>query len=284
MSVLDGPRTEVRRILHEGQPQWVTPEGDALLLGDGRRLAEAEVTYLPPCDPSKILCIHLNYESRRLEFRAPQIETPTYFQKPTTALNSHRGALVRPKGTQFLNYEGEVAVIIGKPMRNISRADTWNYIAGFAPGNDVGSQDFRETDAGSMLRVKGMDGFCPIGPGIVSGVDIRKSTLRTYINGKMVQEGAISEMIFPIDYILADLCRHITLLPGDVIMSGTPRNSRPMNVGDLVEVEVTGLGRLSNRVVEAPAPAHQVGHQPTDTDAVRRVALGSDWWETQEKK
>ena len=277
MSVLDGPRTEWRRILHEGQPKWVKPDGDGLLLGDGRTIHEAEATYLPPCEPSKILCIHLNYESRRAEFRVPQIETPTYFQKPTTALNSHRGSLVRPQGTQYLNYEGEVAVIIGTPMRNVGRAEVWQYIAGFAPGNDVGSQDFRDTDAGSMLRVKGMDGFCPIGPGIVSGVDIRQATLRTYLNDTLVQEGALSEMIFPIDYILADLCRHITLLPGDVIMSGTPRNSRPMNVGDLVEVEVTGLGRLSNRVVEAPAPKCQVGHQPTDTDAVRRVALGSDW-------
>ena len=277
MSVLDGPRTEWRRILHEGQPRWVKPDGDGLLLGDGRTIHEAEATYLPPCEPSKILCIHLNYESRRAEFRVPHIETPTYFQKPTTALNSHRGSLVRPQGTKYLNYEGEVAVIIGKPMRNVGRDEVWEYIAGFAPGNDVGSQDFRDTDAGSMLRVKGMDGFCPIGPGIVSGVDIRQATLRTYLNDAVVQEGALSEMIFPIDYILADLCRYITLLPGDVIMSGTPRNSRPMNVGDLVEVEVTGLGRLSNRVVEAPAPTYQVGHQPTDTDAVRRVALGSDW-------
>ncbi len=277
MSVLDGPRTEWRRILHEGQPRWVKPDGDGLLLGDGRTIHEAEATYLPPCEPSKILCIHLNYESRRAEFRVPHIETPTYFQKPTTALNSHRGSLVRPQGTKYLNYEGEVAVIVGKPMRNVGRDEVWEYIAGFAPGNDVGSQDFRDTDAGSMLRVKGMDGFCPIGPGIVSGVDIRRATLRTYLNDAVVQEGALSEMIFPIDYILADLCRYITLLPGDVIMSGTPRNSRPMNVGDLVEVEVTGLGRLSNRVVEAPAPTYQVGHQPTDTDAVRRVALGSDW-------
>ena len=277
MSVLDGPRTEWRRILHEGQPKWVKPDGDGLLLGDGRAIHEAEATYLPPCEPSKILCIHLNYESRRTEFRVPPIETPTYFQKPTTALNSHRGSLVRPQGTKYLNYEGEVAVIIGKPMRNVGRDEVWEYIVGFAPGNDVGSQDFRDTDVGSMLRVKGMDGFCPIGPGVVSGVDIRQATLRTYLNDTVVQEGALSEMIFPIDYILADLCRYITLLPGDVIMSGTPRNSRPMNVGDLVEVEVSGLGRLSNRVVEAPAPPYQVGHQPTDTDAVRRVALGSDW-------
>jgi 5-oxopent-3-ene-1,2,5-tricarboxylate decarboxylase/2-hydroxyhepta-2,4-diene-1,7-dioate isomerase len=277
MSVLTGSREEWRRVLHEGQPKWVQVEGDRLRFGDGRQIAEAEATYLPPCDPTKILCIHLNYESRRVEFKAPQLETPTYFQKPVTALNSHRGTLCRPAGHKYLNYEGEVGVIIGKPMRNVGREQAWDYIAGFAPANDVGCQDYRETDAGSMLRVKGMDGFCPIGPGIVSGVDIRKSTLHTYINGKIVQEGAISEMIFPIDYILADLCRYITLLPGDIILSGTPKNSRPMNVGDLVEVEVSGIGRLSNRVAEAPLPAHKVGHQPTDTDSVRRVALGSDW-------
>jgi 5-oxopent-3-ene-1,2,5-tricarboxylate decarboxylase/2-hydroxyhepta-2,4-diene-1,7-dioate isomerase len=280
MSVLDGPRQEWRRILHEGQPKWVRPDGDTLVLGDGRRVADAEAAYLPPCDPTKILCIHLNYDSRRVEFKAPMLSTPTYFQKPVTALNSHRGVLCRPAGHKYLNYEGEVAVIIGQPMRNVSREDSWDYIAGFAPSNDVGCQDYRETDAGSMLRVKGQDGFCPIGPGIVSGIDIRQSTLRTYLNGKMVQEGAISEMIFPIDYILADLSRFITLLPGDIVLSGTPKNSRPMNVGDLVEVEVTGLGRLSNKVVETPAPVYRVGHQPTDTDSVRRVALGSDWVRT----
>jgi 5-oxopent-3-ene-1,2,5-tricarboxylate decarboxylase/2-hydroxyhepta-2,4-diene-1,7-dioate isomerase len=277
MSVLDGPRKELRRVLHEGQPKWVQIEGDRLHFGDGRQIAEAEAVYLPPCDPSKILCIHLNYDSRRVEFKAPELPTPTYFQKPTTALNSHRGNLARPAGHKYLNYEGEIGVIIGQPARNVSREESWDYIAGFAPANDVGCQDYRETDAGSMLRVKGMDGFCPIGPGIVSGVDVRKSTLRTYINGKMVQDGRVSEMIFPIDYIIADLSRFITLLPGDIILSGTPKNSRPMNVGDLVEVEVSGIGRLSNTVVEAPAPAHKVGHQPTDTDAVRRVALGSDW-------
>jgi 5-oxopent-3-ene-1,2,5-tricarboxylate decarboxylase/2-hydroxyhepta-2,4-diene-1,7-dioate isomerase len=256
----------------------VKPEGEVLRLGDGRQIAEHDAVYLPPCDPTKILCIHLNYESRRVEFRAPQLETPTYFQKPTTALNAHRGMLMRPAGHKYLNYEGEIAVIIGKPTRNVGRDEAWDSIAGFAPANDVGCQDYRETDAGSMLRVKGQDGFCPIGPGIVRGVDVRKATVRTYRNGNVVQEGAVTEMIFPIDYIVADLSRFITLLPGDVILSGTPKNSRPMNVGDLVEVEVSGLGRLSNRVAEAPAPTHRVGHQPTDTDSVRRVALGSDFY------
>ncbi|MEP3224731.1 MAG: fumarylacetoacetate hydrolase family protein [Parasphingorhabdus sp.] len=284
MSVLDGPRAEWRRILYEGTPQWVRPEDDQLLLGDGRNLAEKDAVYLPPCDPTKIICIHLNYDSRRLEFRAPELVTPTYFQKPLTTLNSHRGVLSRPADCQYLNYEGEVGVIVGKPMRNVSPDDVWDHIAGFAPVNDVGAQDFRDTDAGSMLRVKGQDGFCPIGPGIVSGVDIRKQTLRTYINGEVVQEGALEEMTFDIPYILADLCRHITLLPGDLILSGTPANSRPMNIGDVVEVEVTGVGRLSNTVQEIPAPAHDVGHGPTDTDAVTRVALGGDWWDTQEEK
>ena len=280
MSALDGERFERRRILFQGRPEWVSVDGVGLLLMDGRRVAETEAVYLPPCEPTKILCIHLNYESRRVEFRAPPLETPTYFQKPTTALNSHRGVLNRPDNCDYLNYEGEVAAIIGRPMKNIAPADTWDYIAGFAPSNDVGCHDFRDTDAGGMTRVKGMDGFCPIGPGIVRGVDVRESTVRTYINGAMVQEGAVSEMVFGIDYQLADLCRHITLLPGDVVLTGTPANSRPMQPGDTVEVEVTGLGRLANQVAEIAAPAHDVGHQPTASKSVRRVALGGDYYKS----
>ncbi len=274
MSVIEGPREEWRRILFEGTPVWVRPEGDVLRLGDGRTTPEAEATYLPPCDPTKIICIHLNYESRRVEFHAPPLTTPTYFQKPLTTLNAHRGKLNRPADCQYLNYEGEIAAIVGKPMRNVAPADVWDYLAGFAAANDVGAQDFRDTDAGSMLRVKGQDGFCPIGPGIVRGVDIRQSRVRTYINGQVVQDGPVSEMTFDIPYIMADLCRHITLLPGDVVLTGTPANSRPMQPGDVVEVEVTGVGRVTNTVQETPAPTHNVGHQPTDSEQVRRVALG----------
>ena len=274
MSVLTGPREEWRRIFYQGTPQWVQLEGDELRLPDGRRLKESDATYMAPCEPTKIICIHLNYDSRRVEFHAPALVTPTYFQKPLTTLNSHRGFLSRPADCQYLNYEGEIAAIVGKPMRNVAREDVWDHLAGFAPANDVGAQDFRDTDAGSMLRVKGQDGFCPIGPGIVRGVDIREQTVRTYINGKVVQDGPVSDMNFPIDYIFADLSRHITFLPGDVVLTGTPANSRPMNIGDVVEVEVTNVGRLSNTVQEIPAPAHKVGHEPTDSEAVRRVALG----------
>jgi 5-oxopent-3-ene-1,2,5-tricarboxylate decarboxylase/2-hydroxyhepta-2,4-diene-1,7-dioate isomerase len=278
MNVLIGEREEWRRILHEGQPKWVRPADGKLMLGDGRQVAEAEAVYLPPCEPTKIICVHLNYESRRVEFGAPEQVTPTYFQKPTTALNSHRGVLNRPADCQYLNYEGEIGVVVGKPMRNLEPQETWNYLAGFVPANDVGCHDFRDTDMNSMLRVKGMDSFSPIGPGIVRGVDIRKATLHTYVNGKQVQHANVGEeMLFSIDYLLADLCRHITLLPGDLILTGTPANSRPMKVGDVVEVEVSGVGRLSNTVAEIPAPANRVGHQPTDSEPLRRVALGGDF-------
>jgi 5-oxopent-3-ene-1,2,5-tricarboxylate decarboxylase/2-hydroxyhepta-2,4-diene-1,7-dioate isomerase len=175
---------------------------------------------------------------------------------------------------KYLNYEGELALVIGAPAKGIAPADVWSHLAGFTVANDVGAQDFRDTDAGGMTRVKGMDGFCPLGPGLVSGIDPRRSAIRTYVNGKVVQEGIIGEMDFPIEYLVADLSRHITLLPGDVILSGTPANSRPMANDDVVEVEVEGIGRLWNRVVEIPAPANAVGHQPTDSTNVRAVALG----------
>lgn len=283
-NVLDGPRRETRRIFHDGVQQWVSvsDDGGELLLGDGRRVDELTATYMAPCDPTKILCIHLNYDSRRVEFRAKPLTTPTYFQKPLSTLNAHRGVVYRPADCKYLNYEGEIAVVIGAPMRNIGPDDVWSYVAGFMPSNDVGLHDFRDTDAGSMLRVKGQDGYCPVGPGLVSGVDIRQQTLRTYINGAVVQEDPVSNMTFPIEYILADLCRHITLVPGDVILTGTPANSRPMNIGDVVEVEVTGVGRLSNTVAECPAPHNLAGHLPTESDEVVRVARGGDWWEARD--
>ncbi len=281
MNVLEGPRRELRRILVGGSAYWAEPvaQGADLVfkLADGR-IIEGPVSHLAPCEPSKILCVHTNFASRVYEFTGkPNVPvTPTYFQKPVTALNVHGGEIVRPEGYQFLNYEGEIAVVIGRPTRNILPSQAWDCIAGFSVSNDLGLHDMRDTDAGSMLRVKGQDGFCPVGPGLVSGFDIRQSFIRSYRNGVLVQEGAVAEMIFGIDYLVADLARHITLMPGDVILTGTPANSRPLAVGDLIEVEVTGLGRLSNRVVSSPAPRAQLGHQPTASDDVKRVALGND--------
>ena len=168
--------------------------------------------------------------------------------------------------------------MIGRTARNVRREDAWDYVSGFVPLLDMGAQDFRDTDQGSMLRVKGMDGFCPIGPGIVSGVDPREQTLRTYRNGLLVQEANIGEeLIWNADYIIADISRYITLLPGDIVSTGTPAHSRSLDVGDVVEVEITNIGRLKSTVVSSPVPiVTDIGHPPMDTPEVRRVALGFD--------
>jgi 5-oxopent-3-ene-1,2,5-tricarboxylate decarboxylase/2-hydroxyhepta-2,4-diene-1,7-dioate isomerase len=203
---------------------------------------------------------------------------PTYFHKPISSLNSHGGAVVRPANCEFLNYEGEVAIVIGRTARNISPAEAGEYIAGYTIGNDFGLHDFRDTDAGSMLRVKGSDTMCPLGPGLVTGWDFRHKSLRTYVNGVVVQDGSTDEMQWDMHYLVADIARTITLVPGDVLLSGTPANSRPVQPGDVVEVEVEGLGRLRNHVQAAPLPVRSdVGAQPTKSEEVLSTAFGGDW-------
>jgi 5-oxopent-3-ene-1,2,5-tricarboxylate decarboxylase/2-hydroxyhepta-2,4-diene-1,7-dioate isomerase len=276
--VLDGPRRELRRIVHGGRVHLCELQGDRLVLDDGRTIAEVDVQYAPPVDPTTIVCVHLNYRSRAIEFgRELEAEQPTYFMKPAAAINAHRGELVRPADCQLLNYEGEIAAVVGRTMRRVRPEDVWDHLAGFACANDVGAHDFRDTDGGSMLRVKGQDSFCPIGPALVSGIDIRRSTLRTYVNGVKVQEAAVSEMVWGIDLLFADLTRHLTLRPGDVVLTGTPWHSRPIFPGDRVEVEVDGIGRLSNTVIEAPASERGVGFPATVSKTSLSVALGSDY-------
>ena len=232
----------------------------------------AAASYLPPVSPSKIIAVHISYSSRSYETRKlpKPTETPTYFTKPSTALNGHRGQIVKPADCKYLNYEGEYAVVIGKTCRNVTPDEAWDYIEGFCPALDMGLQDFRDTDQGSMLRVKGADTLLPIGPGLV----------RTFVNGLVVQEAHIGdETIWGPHYVIADLARHITLLPGDVILMGTPCHSRSVDPGQLVECEITGIGRIAGTVVAADAPrsaALGVGHAPTDSPEVRRVALGFD--------
>jgi 5-oxopent-3-ene-1,2,5-tricarboxylate decarboxylase/2-hydroxyhepta-2,4-diene-1,7-dioate isomerase len=278
MSVLDGPRTDLRRVVHGGRLHGCRVDGDRLVLDDGRSIAEADARYASPVDPATIVCVHLNYRSRAVEFGVDLAGGhPTYFMKPATSVNAHRGELVRAADCCLMNYEGEIAAVVGRTMRSVRPEDVWDHLAGFACSNDVGAHDFRDTDAGSMLRVKGQDGFCPIGPGIVSGIDIRRSCLRTYVNGQKVQEGSVSEMVWGIDELFADITRHVTLRPGDVVLTGTPWHSRPLFPGDAVEVEVDGVGRLLNTVVEAPAPSNGRGFPATVTKTSLSVALGSDY-------
>jgi len=240
------------RIEVDGAPAWGRLAGDRVELEGGRSLAAAGARFLAPVEPSKIIATHLTYRSRVEEYAARVPPEPSYFMKPPSSLNGHGGELRRPRGARFLNYEGEVAVVVGRRMHGVPQDRALDYVAGYAPANDVGLHDFRHADRGSMLRVKGQDGFCPIGPALTPAGDFDPGdfTLRTYLNGEVVQEGSADDLLWPIAYLLADLCRTITLEPGDVVLSGTPANSRPMEPGDVVEVEVSGLGRLSNTVVD----------------------------------
>jgi 5-oxopent-3-ene-1,2,5-tricarboxylate decarboxylase / 2-hydroxyhepta-2,4-diene-1,7-dioate isomerase len=269
---------EYRRILLDGAEVQVVRDGEDLVSGDGRRIAAAGAVHLPPVVPTKIVAVHLNHRSRVEEFRATLPAAPTYFHKPTSALVGHGGAVVRPANCTYLNYEGEVAIVIGRTCRGVSRSQACDYIAGYTIGNDFGLHDFRDTDAGSMLRVKGSDTMAPLGPGLVTGWDFHSKRIRTYVNGQLAQDGSTDEMQWDMHYLVADIARTITLYPGDVLLSGTPAHSRPVEPGDLVEVDVDGLGRLANRIVAGPLPVSgELGAQPTQSEEVVSTALGGDW-------
>lgn len=270
--------TEYRRILLDGYPVQVRRDGDALVCADGRAVAIADAVHLPPVEPSKIIAVHLNYQSRTDEFMTKLPAAPTYFHKPITALNSHDAAVVRPQRCKWLNYEGEIVIVIGRTCRNISPAQAADYIAGYTVGNDYGLHDFRDTDAGSMLRVKGSDTLAPVGPGLVTDWDFRNKQIRTLVNGVVKQDDNTANMEWDMHYLVADIARTITLMPGDMLFSGTPANSRPVHPGDVVEVEVEGLGTLRNHIVEGPTPIRDdVGAQPTESEEVVSTALGGDW-------
>jgi 5-oxopent-3-ene-1,2,5-tricarboxylate decarboxylase/2-hydroxyhepta-2,4-diene-1,7-dioate isomerase len=269
---------EYRRILLDGNVVDVVREDDSLVAADGRRVEAATAVHLPPATPTKILCCHLNHISRVREFQIALPPAPTWFHKPVSALNSHGGAVVRPQNCHFLNYEGEIAIVIGRTARNIKMADAPYYIAGYTIANDFGLHDFRDTDAGSMLRVKGADTLCPLGPGLVTAWDFHDKAMRTTVNGVVRQDGSTEEMAWDMHYLVTDVARLITLVPGDVILSGTPAYSRPVEPGDVVTVEVEGLGALTNHVVSSPDPvSDEVGAQPTATEEVLSTALGGAW-------
>src|SRR5215216_6058389 len=156
------------RVLRDGAPEWGVREGDEVVLDSGDRIPKAGAHYLAPVEPTKIMAVHLTYLSRVEEYAARTPPQPSYFLKPPTTLNGHRGVIRRPRGTEFLNYEGELAVIVGRRMKGVAERDALSYVGGYTCANDVGLHDFRHADRGSMLRVKGQDGFLPLGPEVVS--------------------------------------------------------------------------------------------------------------------
>jgi 5-oxopent-3-ene-1,2,5-tricarboxylate decarboxylase / 2-hydroxyhepta-2,4-diene-1,7-dioate isomerase len=258
-----------------GAPRWGRLDGDTIVLDDGTVLTEAEAQYLAPVEPTKILAVHLTYRSRVEEYAARTPPEPSYFVKPPTTLNGHRREVRMAKGARFLNYEGELAVVVGRRMKGVTLDRVLEHVAGYTCANDVGMHDFRHADRGSMLRVKGQDGFLPLGPELVPAAEFDPAdfVLRTYLNGTVVQEATADDMLFGVAYQLADLCRTITLEPGDVLLTGTPANSRPMRPGDVVEVEIEGLGRLTNTIEEWDVDLAGPGEQLQVSAQTLHVAL-----------
>jgi 5-oxopent-3-ene-1,2,5-tricarboxylate decarboxylase / 2-hydroxyhepta-2,4-diene-1,7-dioate isomerase len=265
------------RIEHDGRAINATLDGDTVT-GDGTEIKINEVRrWLPPVVPGKILATHLTYRSRAEEYRMARLPSePSYFMKPPSSLSAHLEAVVRPVGCRFLNYEGEIAVVIGRRCRGVTVDEALDFVGGYTVANDWGVHDFRHADRGSMLRVKGQDGFCPLGPVLVDAgdVDPEDLTLRTFVNGEQVQHGHTgTDLLFSFAYQIADVARLITLDPGDVLLTGTPAHSRPVEPGDVVAVEVEGIGRLENTVVQSEVELPAVGEQPAVTAQTLHVAL-----------
>jgi 2-keto-4-pentenoate hydratase/2-oxohepta-3-ene-1,7-dioic acid hydratase in catechol pathway len=265
------------RIRHDDQTYDGTLEDETIRAGE-LSLGVGEVDeWLSPVLPSKIIATHLTYRSRAVEYEMARLpETPSYFMKPPSSLSGHLATVTRPAGCRFLNYEGEVAVVIGRRCHGVSLDQALDYVAGYTVANDWGVHDFRHADRGSMLRVKGQDGFCPLGPAIVDAADVDPEdlTIRTYVNGTQVQEGHTgTDLMFSFAYQVADVARLITLEPGDVLLTGTPANSRPVQPGDIVVVEIDGIGRLENTVVQSDRELEPVGEQPAVTAQTLHVAL-----------
>jgi 2-keto-4-pentenoate hydratase/2-oxohepta-3-ene-1,7-dioic acid hydratase in catechol pathway len=201
--------------------------------------------------PSKIIGIGQNYRAHAAEMGKGIPEEPLMFLKPPSSIIADGAAIVRPDGYERVDYEGELGVVIGTRARNISRERALDVVAGFTCVNDVTVRDLQKKD-GQWARAKGFDTFCPIGPRVVAGLDPSNLKIQTRVNGVVKQDSFTSDLIFDVPTLIAFVTKHMTLEPGDVISTGTPEGVGNLAVGDVVEVEIEGIGVLRNPVI-APA-------------------------------
>ena len=249
---------------------------------------ETEAVTLQPVDSAtlkntgKVLAVHLSYFSRAAQ-RGRVPANPSYFMKASSSLSLSGGTVERPAGTELLAFEGEVALVIGKPARRVSVEDAWSYVGAVTASNDLGVYDIKYADKGSNIRSKSGDGFTPVGPALIPAdkVDPAALRVRTWVNGDLVQDDTTEALIFPFAQIVADLSQLMTLEPGDMILTGTPAGSSVIAPGDVVEVEVdspsTSLssGRLVTTVTQGDVPFAEFGNTPKITDKDREDAFGS---------
>ena len=239
-----------------------------------------------PTLPSKIVAVHLSYTSRAQQ-RGRQPKHPSYFFKPTSSLAPSGHEVARPVGTELLAFEGEIALVIGRPTSHVSVESAWDYVGHVTAANDWGVYDLRALDKGSNVRSKGREGYTPVGPQLIDARTVSPDALRvrTWLNGELVQEDSSAGMFFSLQQLVADLSQHFTLQPGDVILTGTPAGSSVARPGDVVEVEVDApsapaqpsSGRLVSPVVTAQTPAFDetVGALPVVDDTQRTEAWGT---------
>jgi len=220
--------------------------------------------------PTAVYCAHANYRSRILELGRAVPAEPSYFLKPLASL-SGGGPVALASGARYLCFEGEMAVLVGSNLRDVDEETARRAVVGMAAANDMGLHDLVHVDAGSLLRDKGQDGFCPIGPW-VEPLD-PTAVLSTRVDGRVVQSAPLAEMLFDPGYLLADLARFTTLRAGDVVLTGTPAGSRPLAVGQTVTVDLGGRSTVSSTVVGSPRPAFSGGAWGADTAQARLLAL-----------
>ncbi len=238
--------------IHAGQPREL-PDGRAgIELTDGRRLAEEEVVWLPPLEAGTVIALGLNYAKRASELALTAAQEPLVFLKGPGTLLGHRGVTRRPAGVKFMHYECELAVVIGARARGVRRAEAMTHVAGYCIANDYAIRDYLENWYRPNLRVKNRDGATVLGPWLVDAADIPDPGnlgLRTYVNGKLTQQGNTRDMITDIPALIEYLSSFMTLTAGDVILTGTPEGAVNVEEGDEVICEIDGLGRVQNAIV-----------------------------------
>jgi 2-keto-4-pentenoate hydratase/2-oxohepta-3-ene-1,7-dioic acid hydratase in catechol pathway len=248
------------RLLHNYRAFFALPEGDGyrLLTGDvlegvTKRAVEvipaASAVLLPPVNPSKIVCVGLNYVSHAQELNMPLPEEPVLFLKPLTALSAPGAPIDLPPSSRQVDFEGELAVVMRRTGRNIPEDRALEWVFGYTLANDVTARDLQKRD-GQWTRAKGFDGFCPLGPCVATDVDLASLEFRTLVNGRLRQTGRLSDLVFSIPKLISFISTVMTLLPGDVILTGTPPGVGQIKAGDRVRVECEAIGALENPVAE----------------------------------
>jgi 2-keto-4-pentenoate hydratase/2-oxohepta-3-ene-1,7-dioic acid hydratase in catechol pathway len=228
---------------------WNTPYGGGLENTTGEFVSLPEVTLLAPCEPSKIIALGLNYLDHAAEFGHAVPAEPLIFMKPSTAIIGPEDDIVYPKMARRVDYEAELAVVIGRACRQVREESFRDYVLGYTCFNDVTARDLQKKD-GQFTRSKSFDTFAPLGPWIETELpDPDNVTVEAYLNGERRQHSSTGNMVFPVPTLVAFISRIMTLLPGDVIATGTPSGIGPMQAGDVVEIRVEGIGTLRNRVV-----------------------------------